>query len=107
MGNAGAFVLKGTCAVDTFGVSAPGSNAIPTICGTNTGEHMYVPASDKCNLLTAHIGSTSTATTGSFSIKVSQVPCNSPVLPPRGCLQYFYGSDTGTVASFNYQVWFP
>ena len=34
-------LLKGgTCHVDTFGVSAPGSNAIPTICGTNTGEHM-------------------------------------------------------------------
>jgi len=63
---------------------------------------MYVPASDQCNVLSANIGSTSTSTTGSFTIKVTQIPCNSPVLPPRGCLQYFYGSPTGTVASYNY-----
>jgi len=103
IGNAGVFTLGGTCHVDTFGVSAPGSNAIPTICGTNTGEHMYVPASDDCNILSANIGSTSTSTTGSFAIKITQIPCDSPVLPPRGCLQYFYGSTSGVVQSFNYQ----
>jgi len=99
----GDYTLGGTCHVDTFGVSAPGSNAIPTICGTNTGEHMYVPASDRCNTLSANIGSTSTSTTGSFTIKITQIPCNSPVLPPKGCLQYFYGSTSGTIASYNYQ----
>merc|ERR1712240_57835 len=102
IGNAGTFTQGGTCHVDTFGVSAPGSTTIPTICGTNTGEHMYVPASDQCNVLSANIGSTSTSTAGAFSIKITQIPCSSPVLPPRGCLQYFYGSPTGTVASYNY-----
>merc|ERR1711962_28073 len=102
VGNAGAFTLGGTCAVDTFGVSSPGSTTIPTGCGTNTGEHMYVPASDQCNVLSANIGSTSTSTAGAFSIKITQIPCSSPVLPPRGCLQYFYGSPSGTVASYNY-----
>merc|ERR1711962_439940 len=101
-GNAGTFTQGGTCHVDTFGVSSPGSTTIPTICGTNTGEHMYVPASDQCNVLSANIGSTSTSTTGSFSIKITQIPCDSPVLPPRGCLQYHYGSPSGTVASYNF-----
>jgi len=101
--NAGSYTLQGTCHVDTFGVSSPGSTTIPTICGTNTGEHMYVPASDQCNVLSANIGSTSSATTGSFTIKITQIPCNSPVLPPRGCLQYYYGSEVGAVQSFNFQ----
>merc|ERR1711962_78679 len=100
--NAGAFTQGGTCHVDTFGVSSPGSTTIPTICGTNTGEHMYVPASDQCNVLSANIGRSSTATAGSFSIKITQIPCNSLTLPPKGCLQYFYGSPSGTVASYNY-----
>merc|ERR1712180_25982 len=100
--NAGAFTQGGTCHVDTFGESSPGSTTIPTICGTNTGEHMYVPASEQCNVLSANIGSTSTSTTGSFSIKITQIPCNSATLPPRGCLQYFYGSPSGTVSSYNY-----
>merc|ERR1711962_765298 len=47
-------------------------------------------------------GSTSTSTTGSFSIKITQIPCDSPVLPPAGCLQYHYGSTSGTVASYNF-----
>merc|ERR1712180_144852 len=100
--NAGAFTQGGTCHVDTFGVSSPGSTTIPTVCGTNTGEHMYVPASDQCNVLSANIGSTSTSTSSSFSIKITQIPCSSPVLPPKGCLQYFYGSPSGTVTSYNY-----
>jgi hypothetical protein len=57
-GAAGAFTIQGTCHVDTFGVSAPGSMTVPTICGTNTGEHMYVPAADQCNVLNANIGET-------------------------------------------------
>ena len=42
------------------------------ICGTNTGYHMYVHASDQCNELSAVFGSASTATTSAFTIKVSQ-----------------------------------
>jgi len=103
VGNAGAFTMGGTCHVDTFGVSAPGSTTIPTICGTNTGEHMYIPASDQCNVLSANIGSTSTSTTGAFNIKITQIECTSQTLPPKGCLQYFYGPASGTIESFNFQ----
>ena len=45
------------------------------ICGTNTGYHMYVHASDQCNELSAVFGSASTATTSAFTIKVSQPRC--------------------------------
>ena len=30
---------KGQCQTDIFSVTAPGNNAPPVICGTNTGEH--------------------------------------------------------------------
>ena len=62
---------------------------------------MYVPASDQCNILAANIGSASTATTAAFTIKVTQVPCDSKTKAPNGCLQYFTG-ETGTVTNFNY-----
>ena len=71
------------------------------ICGTNTGYHMYVHASDQCNELSAVFGSASTATTSAFTIKVTHVPCNSKTKAPQGCLQYFTGS-TGTITTYNY-----
>ena len=49
-------------------ISAP-----PVLCGTNTGHHMYVHASDQCNELSANFGSASTATTSAFTIKITQV----------------------------------
>ena len=62
---------------------------------------MYVPASDSCNILSANIGSGSTATTTAFTIKVTQVECSSKTKAPDGCLQYFTGT-TGTIETYNY-----
>ena len=80
----------------SFSAAAP-----PVICGTNTGEHMYIHASPQCNVLTANFGSSSTATTSAFTIKVTQVPCSSKTKAPQGCLQYFTGN-TGTITTYNY-----
>merc|ERR1719419_1736865 len=41
----------GNCDVDSFSVTTPGAKSPPIICGTNTGQHMYVAASDQCNAL--------------------------------------------------------
>jgi len=91
----------GACNVDQFSVTVPGGKSPPVICGTNTGSHMYVPAADQCNILAANIGSSSTATTASFTIKITQVPCSSKTKAPNGCLQYYTGT-TGTITTFNY-----
>lgn len=91
----------GACNTDQFSVTAPGGKSPPVICGTNTGEHMYLHASPQCNVLTANFGSSSTATTSAFTIKVTQVPCNSKTKAPQGCLQYFTGN-TGTITTYNY-----
>ena len=34
--------------------------------------------------------------------KVSQFACGGANLAPQGCVQYFYGKNSGTVRSFNY-----
>jgi len=73
-----------------------------TICGINTGQHMYVDASDQCNILQLGFGSSTTVTSvaSAATIKVTQVKCSSKLLAPDGCLQYFT-EDTGNIASFN------
>ena len=39
------------CQESRFQVSSDGPSS-PVLCGTNTGQHMYVEASDDCNLVT-------------------------------------------------------
>ena len=45
----------GDCTTDTLTVSNPGGAVPPTICGYNTGQHMWVPASDSCNQINIDI----------------------------------------------------
>jgi len=99
---AGSANSLGDCQVDQFTVTTPGAKSPPVLCGTNTGYHMYVHASDQCNELTANFGSSSAATTSAFTIKVTQVLCSSKLKAPQGCLQYFTGT-TGTITTYNYQ----
>jgi len=100
---AGAANRVGNCDTDNFSVTTPGGKAPPLICGTNTGQHMYVPASSQCNVLNGNIGSASTAGTSAFTIKVTQVECSSKRKAPSGCLQYFT-ADTGTIETYNYNA---
>ena len=76
--------------------------APPVICGTNTGEHMYIPVCDQCNEITSSFGSSSTATTSAFTIKITMVECTSKRKAPEGCTQYFTGT-TGDLMTYNYQ----
>jgi hypothetical protein len=62
---------------------------------------MYLTASTSCHTFTSVIGATDTSTSRSWSIKVSQIECTSPVLPPSGCLQYFTGT-TGYFSNFGW-----
>lgn len=93
------------CLTDTFQVSNPGGAAPPVICGTNTGEHMYVDVSDSCNKLLFTLGSNAQGTslvTRQWSIKVSQYSCNYENLAPQGCTQYYFGSTVDTVRTYNW-----
>lgn len=93
------------CLSDTFSIT--NQHTVPTICGINSGYHVYVDADDDCNSLdfqlgNAAVGVTSLATR-SWSIKVSQYSCDYENLAPSGCTQYHFGSDSSNyVQTFNY-----
>ena len=82
----GAYI--GDCNTDTLTVSNPGGAVPPTICGYNTGQHMWVPASDSCNQINIDIDTGSTGTTRKWQIKVTQYECNNLMMPKLDCLQY-------------------
>lgn len=97
------------CLTDTFTVSGPatGTNQPPTICGTNTGEHMYAEMEEgRCNTLDFQLGETGIEAqkepNRGFNIKITQIECNSDIRAPQGCTQYFYGSNSQEVRSYNY-----
>merc|ERR1712117_414167 len=93
----------GDCTYDTLTVSNPGGKSPPTICGYNTGQHMWVPASDQCNTINIDIDTGSTGTTRKWTIKVTQYECGNLMAPEQDCLQY-HTAASGTIASFNYDT---
>ena len=82
----------GDCMTDTLTVSNPGGPIPPTICGYNTGQHMWVPASDSCNAINIDIDTGSTTTTRKWQIKVTQYECGNMMMPEQDCLQYHTAS---------------
>jgi len=74
----------------------------PSICGTNTGYHMYTEfgatATDTISL-TMTYGSTTAAKT--FNILARQISCTAAWKAPTDCAQYFTGT-AGSVKSYNF-----
>jgi len=78
---------------------------VPGLCGTLTGQHVYLEASRTVDLAaTITIANVAAGTVNgmrSWRIKVSQVECSSRMKAPQGCLQYFTGIQN-TIKSFNF-----
>ncbi|XP_059097323.1 uncharacterized protein LOC131891710 [Tigriopus californicus] len=94
--------LGGVC-LDTFTATVNTGHRIPTICGQNTGHHIYVDIgylpTDTAQL---NFGFTGAATNRQWEIKVTQIPCNTQGHPiGSGCLQYLTGL-TGRLTTFNF-----
>lgn len=92
------------CLTDTFGVS---HTRVPTLCGTLTGEHVYMDASENCNDLDFVFGENAhgvgSVATRSVNIRVLQLECGDMNLPPSGCTQWFSGAaGSGEIQSFGY-----
>jgi len=95
------YTPKTQCLLTQFTAESEGSSSLNTICGKNSGYHMYLEAvSDGCNSLEFTWTSTTSKT---WKIHVMQIPCDAEWKAPTGCLQYFTGA-TGTVYSYNYQA---
>jgi len=95
---------RGRCDTDSFSVVVPGGSSPPVICGTNTGQHMYIDVPEECALLSFHLAAGSSATR-QWNIEVTQFSCDYENLAPQGCTQYYYGtSGAGTVESYNFNA---
>ena len=75
------------------------TGAAPIICGSNTGQHMYLEVLDTCNSLTMSWLPGKAIPT--WSIRMTQHSCTDWWRAPPDCLQYVTGS-SGIVQSFNY-----
>ena len=64
-------IRVGDCLYDTLTITNPGGSSPPIICGYNTGQHMFVPASDSFYALNIDIDTGTTTTTRSWQIKVT------------------------------------
>jgi len=92
----------GNCATDQMTVTGAGAS-VPVICGTNSGYHLIVDATEDCTMLNFAIGGSQT-TSRSWDVFVSQYKCgelDDTRGGPPGCLQY-HTSETGTIESFNF-----
>jgi len=92
----------GAC-TDSFAAAGQTGKNPPTICGTNTGYHMYVEfgatSTDTISLTTTYGATTSTL---KWNILARQISCTSTWKAPTDCTQYFTGT-TGAIYSYNFE----
>eukprot|EP00094_Tigriopus_californicus_P006433 TCALIF_06195-PA protein Name:"Protein of unknown function" AED:0.07 eAED:0.07 QI:54/1/0.8/1/0.25/0.2/5/152/356 len=94
---------NGDCSSDTISFSSP---SVPLLCGSLSGQHIYLPASivtdDSFSL---NFGlSTASPLANAYQIQVKQIPCGQSFTPPFGCNQFFFGQLTGQFESYNYMM---
>jgi len=93
----------GSC-YDTLAVAGQTGVDPPSICGTNTGYHMYAEfgaTSTDSITMTLTYGSSGLTTAKTFNILARQISCTATWKAPTDCTQYFTGV-TGNVQSYSY-----
>jgi len=87
----------GAC-TDTFEAKGPTGRNPMSLCGTATGQHLYVEQGRSTTPTTLTF---TIATGGTWKIKVSQIECSSLMRAKPGCDQWFTGL-SGTFQSYNW-----
>ena len=77
----------GTC-TDSFGVSVGSERVYKDLCGTLSGQHIYLETARKTASQTL---SFTIATGGTWRMKVSQIECWNTNKAPTDCYQYYTG----------------
>jgi len=92
----------GSCDGDviTVGDTTRTIGAFTNLCGTLTGQHIYVENDGANPATTLNVDTSATTFARSWKILVRTIECNSPSKAPGGCLQYFTGT-SGNIVSFN------
>eukprot|EP00093_Oithona_nana_P004803 04803.XXX_226673_223125_1 [CDS] Oithona nana genome sequencing. len=99
--------FRGQCSTDFFLVT--GGSPVPTLCGTNTGQHVIysvTPDSGPSQISIVTDTTSTNVTTRQWRMRIHQYECGSPNLAPSGCLQYFSAA-SGQFTSFNYKTIAP
>ncbi|XP_025075050.1 uncharacterized protein LOC105430978 isoform X2 [Pogonomyrmex barbatus] len=92
--------MNNVCTYDQFIVS--GGNPVPTICGNNDGNHMYIDTGvGQTNPVTLTFVTNGNSFPRSWKVRISQIRCSTIYRAEEGCLQYFTGV-SGQIKSFNY-----
>jgi len=90
----------GAC-TDTFAAVGDSGVNPPTICGTNTGYHMYVEFGANSGDTVTITNTLSAAGTYSWNILARQISCTAAWKAPTNCVQYFTGI-SDTVQNYNF-----
>jgi len=89
---------------DTLAMAGQTGVDPPSICGTNTGYHMYTEfgaTSTDTITMTLTYGSSGLTTAKTFNILARQISCTASYKAPTDCTQYFTGV-SGSVLSYSY-----
>jgi len=98
----------GQCIRDTFNVRPSYGIKVPTICGINTGQHIYIDASDATfdDCTTLSFNFKEPEPTRNWNMTIIQIPCDYGNKAPPGCLQFYFGftgdNAQGVIQSFNF-----
>jgi len=96
--------VAGVCGGDqdeiTVGQTSTTIGSFQNLCGTLTGQHIYVENDGANPAATLNIATSDTPLARTWKILVRTIECDSPAKAPGGCLQYFTGT-SGNIQSFN------
>eukprot|EP00095_Tigriopus_kingsejongensis_P000991 maker-scaffold39_size501901-snap-gene-4.18 protein:Tk00991 transcript:maker-scaffold39_size501901-snap-gene-4.18-mRNA-1 annotation:"PREDICTED: hypothetical protein LOC100646249" len=88
--------------VDALTVISPVGSPENVICGTLTGQHIYIDSNGQAGTLgMLNINKNLAAFNRRYRIKVTYIHTNSPLKAPRGCAQYFTEL-SDTLMSYNF-----
>ncbi|XP_076047332.1 uncharacterized protein LOC143028854 [Oratosquilla oratoria] len=94
--------VDGTCGNDTFTVTGNDPTpAVPTLCGSNTGQHLYFGTCQSGGPFKLSALLSALAANRKWKIKVTFIERGHPCPAPGKCLQFFK-TVSGTIKSFNY-----
>ncbi|KAH8257033.1 hypothetical protein KR038_001735 [Drosophila bunnanda] len=90
----------GFCNTDALTITG-GASQVPSICGENSGQHVYVDFNGVSPITISVATSSGYTFNRNWQFQIRMLGCTSATLAPAGCLQYYMPS-SGTLASFNY-----
>jgi|ERR1712110_496697 len=100
------------CVNDQLVIATTANTGIPVICGTLTGEHLYVDlsptATDSATItITTSFSTANTPTPATagriWDVQTSQITCYASHRAPLGCDRYFM-TNTGKITSLNFYM---